>query len=113
LVPAAIDFMDAACWAEVRARCHALAVETMHRACAITGEAPIGADDDFAQMAPIPLPGSAPERLGSLLLERHRIEIPVTEHGGRRFLRASFNGYNTAADAEALLEALRELLRGA
>jgi len=112
-VPAAIDFMDAAGWSGVRARCHALAVETMHRACGITGEAPIGADSDFAQMVPIPLPESAHPRLGPMLLERHRIEIPVTEHGGRRFLRASFNGYNTAADAEVLLEALRELLGGA
>jgi isopenicillin-N epimerase len=69
--------------------------------------APVSREEDFAQMVAIPVPPMDPGRLRSLLFEGHRIEVPVTTHGARTFVRASFQAYNTEADAEALLGALR------
>ena len=40
---------------------------------------------------------------------KHRIEVPVIDRAGRLSVRASFQGYNSEADAEALLAALRRV----
>jgi len=105
-VPAAIDFQREHDWPAVRARCHAMAVALMHRVAARTGLAPIGADDDFAQMVPIPVPPTDPEALRTHLLEQHRIEVPVTRHAGRHFVRVSVQGYNSEEDLARLEAAL-------
>ena len=47
------------------------------------------------------------------LFERHRIEIPVTVHAGRQFLRISIQAYNGPEDLEALLAAYRKLMSAA
>ena len=39
------------------------------------------------------------------LFDESRIEIPVTQHGGRTFVRLSVQGYNTQDDLERLLAA--------
>ena len=40
------------------------------------------------------------------------IEIPVIEWNGNKYLRISVQGYNTADDLEALVEAVKVLLSG-
>ncbi len=110
-VPAAIDFQAGHGWDEVRPRCHALLGETRDRIRARTGLAPICADRDFGQMVAIALPPCDPEALRAALFERHRIEVPITTHRGRQFVRPSFQGYNTRADADALVAALAGELR--
>jgi isopenicillin-N epimerase len=113
-VPAAIDFQERHGWEEVRRRCHALAAETRERLGALTGLAPICRDQDFGQMAAIALPRCDPEAVRQALFERHRIEVPLTTHTDRQFVRVAFQGYNTRGDADALVAALREIfgLRG-
>jgi isopenicillin-N epimerase len=106
-VPAAIAFQARHDWDRVRRECHALAAETLHRICAVTGLEPVCEDADFGQMAVIPVPPMDPAVLQEALFERHRIEIPVTTHRDRLFLRVSFQGYNTREDAEALVAAIR------
>jgi selenocysteine lyase/cysteine desulfurase len=49
------------------------------------------------------------EAVQAALFAEHRIEAPVTEHGGRQFLRLSFHAYNDERDAEAVLAALPAL----
>jgi isopenicillin-N epimerase len=110
-VPAAIDFQARHGWEDVRAACHALACETRDRIDEITGLAAICADDDFGQMAAVTLPPCQPDALRSALYERHRIEVAVTTHGKSNLVRIAFQGYNTGADADALLVALRSELR--
>jgi len=109
-VPAAIEFQRRHGWEEVRRRCHALAAETRDRVGALTGLGSICADGDFGQMAAIALPPCDPEALRAALFERFRIEVPVTSHGGRQFVRVAFQAYNTRADADALLAAFAALL---
>jgi isopenicillin-N epimerase len=109
-VPAAIDFQERHRWPEVRRACHALLVETRDRVGAVTGLGPICAATDFGQMLAIALPPCDAETLRATLFERHRIEVPITTHGGRPFVRVALQGYNTRTEVETLIAALvREL----
>lgn len=104
-VPAALAFQARHDWDGVRARCHALARHALRTLTERHGLAPIAQDDDWAQMVAIPLPARDPEALRTRLYEENRIEIPVTTHAGRVFVRLSVQGYNTADDIERLLAA--------
>jgi isopenicillin-N epimerase len=108
-VPAALAFLARHDWDRVRVECHALAAETLHRVCAFTGLSPIGRDADFGQMVAIPVPPMDADRLKETLFDRFRIEVPVTSHCGRLFVRLSLQGYNTPEEADALVAALREI----
>jgi len=105
-VPAALDFQAAAGWPARRAACHAQAVALMHRVLARNGLAAIAPDDCFAQMVPIPVRCADAAALRARLFDHHRIEVPVTTHGGHTFVRVSVQVYNTASDLDALAAAL-------
>jgi isopenicillin-N epimerase len=105
-VPAAIAFQHRHAWPAVRARCHALGLALMHRVAARYGLPVIGSNDDFAQMVPLPVPYPDAEALRARLHDTQRIEVPVTSHAGRTFVRVSVQGYNDAADLQALERAL-------
>lgn len=106
-VPAAIEFQRKHDWPVHRARCHAMAMELMHQLCKRFGLLPIAADADLAQMAPIPVPHPDAGALRRELFDRHRIEVPITSHGGQNFVRVSVQVYNTEDDLARLEEALR------
>jgi isopenicillin-N epimerase len=111
-VPAAIQFQHDHDWESVRAHGHALARQTRQRAAHLTGVAPLVPDssDWYAQMITLPLPGRDTERLTRRLREAYQIEIPFTKWNEQTGIRASFQGYNTQADADLLLEGLAALL---
>lgn len=110
-VPAALAFQARHGWEAVREDCHRRVVATLDRVCALTGlEAP-ACGEDFAQMAILPVPPRDPEALREELFRDHRIEVPVTTHGGRTFVRISLQAYNAPGDEEALVEALRRIYR--
>ena len=90
----------------MRQRCHAQAVSLMQRTAARFGLPTIGQPEDFGQMVPLPVPHQDAGALRERLFEQHRIEVPVTQHAGRTFVRVSVQAYNTAADLEALEAAL-------
>lgn len=104
-VPAALDFQQRHDWPAVRTRCHALAAAALDTMVNRFGLPPLGADDDWAQMVALPVPTQDPDRLRARLFEEGGIEIPVTSHAGRVFVRLSVQGYNTEADVARLLEA--------
>ena len=105
-VPAAIAWQARRGWAAQRARCHGMAMELMHRLGRHFELAPIGQDSDFGQMAPIPVPHADAGALRRHLYDTHRIEVPVTQHGGRVFVRVSVQAYNTADELQGLEDAL-------
>ena len=78
----------------------------MQRVLARNGLEAIAPDAAFAQMAPIPVRRHDAEALRRRLFEHHRIEVPVTQHGGRTFVRVSVQAYNDRADLDALEAAL-------
>lgn len=111
-VPTAIDFQQAHDWPQVQARCHAMAVRTLHQLCERFGLPPIADDNSYGQMVPIPVPHTDAERLRQRLLDEERIEVPVTQHQGRTFVRVSVQAYNTDDDLQRLCSA-RALLQPA
>jgi isopenicillin-N epimerase len=60
-------------------------------------------------MVPLPVPRTDAEALRARLFERHRIEVPITQHAGHTFVRVSVQGYNTEAELAALEKALATL----
>ncbi|MFZ4649397.1 MAG: aminotransferase class V-fold PLP-dependent enzyme [Rubrivivax sp.] len=106
-VPAALDFLREHDWNPVRTRCHEAAVALMHRVARHHGLPPIGQDADFGQMVPLPVPHQDAAALRARLYDDHRIEVPVTQHDGRTFVRVSVQGYNTEEDLQALEAALQ------
>lgn len=112
-VPEAIEFQARHGWDEIRRRCHALASQTRARLQALTGLEPICPDSPawFGQMAAARLPdGVDVETLQKRLYGNFRIEIPLHCWNGRPLIRASFQAYNSPAEADRLLEALEQLL---
>ena len=107
-VPAAIEWQREHDWAEVRKRCHELA----RRARNELGLEPVAPDSSefFRQMVTLRLPSDVRPDLQERLYDDHRIEIPVTERGEERFIRASFQGYNDDEDLRRLQNALAVLL---
>lgn len=111
-VPAAIDFQAEHDWEQVRWRCHELARETLFRLCDLTGLELLypATADFFQQMFVAPLPPVDTKELKQRLYDEYRVEAPVHEWNGRYLIRVSVQGYNTAADMDALVAALRRLL---
>lgn len=112
-VPAAIEFQSQYGWQDVRKRCHELARQTRQRINALTGLASICPDEDgwFCQMVTVRLPEDTnQETLKSRLLEKHHIEVPMIHWNEGKFMRLSFQGYNSQEDADALLSALTEFI---
>jgi len=111
-VPAAIRFQAEHGWEQVRAACHALASEARTRLDALTGLEPLCPDSPawFGQMAAVRLPAVDGVALQARLYADYRIEVPMVRWNAADFVRVSFQGYNTAADLEALLAAMAVLL---
>lgn len=107
-VLSALAFLREHDWAAVAARCRELTRQARGLLLAETGLAPLCAPEPWlAQMVAAPLPAVDPVRLGTALRERHAIEVPITTHAGRPWLRVSLQAYNSLADIEKLIDALR------
>ena len=65
-------------------------------------------DSAYGQMVTMPVSATDGEALRRWLFEQHRIEVPVTMHGGAVFVRLSVQVYNSQADLDALIHALAE-----
>ncbi|UCC65853.1 MAG: aminotransferase class V-fold PLP-dependent enzyme [Anaerolineae bacterium] len=111
-VPAAIEFQAGHDWAAVRQRCRALAGKTRQRLNALTGLDPICPDSPewFTQMFAARLPPADLDRLKGRLYDEYRIEVPLRQWNGQPLIRVSFQAYNGQADADALVDALAQLL---
>lgn len=111
-VPAAIKFQKEHDWDSVRSGCNELLGDTLNRIRTLTGEAdmyPAVPHPPQLGIAKMPA-GTDAAALKEFLFER-KIEIPITQHNGNVFVRVSVQGYNTQADYDRLVEALREWLR--
>ncbi|MGH2524967.1 MAG: aminotransferase class V-fold PLP-dependent enzyme, partial [Anaerolineales bacterium] len=110
--PAAIEFQARHHWDAVRAECHRLALETRARLNQWTGLTALSPDSPewVGQMVAIRLPEVDVNTLKAQLYDEHRIEAPLFRWNGLPLIRVSFQGYNTRADADALVEALKALL---
>ena len=108
-VPTAIEFQQAHDWAQIRQQCHALAMTAALRVCELFGTHPRAMPRFHGQMAIAPLPACDPAVVKRRLYDEYRVEIPITQHGDQPFVRISIQAYNTRADVERLLQALRAI----
>ncbi|MHC4969076.1 MAG: aminotransferase class V-fold PLP-dependent enzyme [Planctomycetota bacterium] len=115
----AIRFMDRTLgWDRIRRHNHELAVWVQALWCRRWGGEPATPLDGsmLGSMVTVPLPPQAPQRfekpeaLQARLFEAHRIEIPVIDWGGRWWIRASCQVYNTTDQYEQAADAVTELL---
>jgi isopenicillin-N epimerase len=111
-VPTAIQFMQDHEWHEVRSQCHLLLGQAIERVCDLIGSPPLYPLDSnfYSQMGIAPLPPSDLTMLKSRLYDEHKIEVPLIQWQERQFIRISIQAYNTQADVDALVDALKFLL---
>ncbi len=112
-VPAALDFFDRVGWPAVRQRNNDLARRGAELVARRIGTSYPHVDGLAAAMRLVPLPTPLTEAqaraLETRLLEEHGVVVPVTSHGGWRWLRLSAQLYNTLEDYERLAGALINL----
>jgi isopenicillin-N epimerase len=120
LAPEAIAFMDRfGGWDVVRRRNHALATAMHAMLCERFAVEPISPLDGsmLGSMATVRLPDSLqpgfdarmPEQVQAELLARDRIELPILDFCGARYLRISCHVYNEEADYERLAAAVSRM----
>lgn len=111
-VPAALQFQREHDWPTVRGACHELVRYAREQVSALTGLPPLTPDDPawFTQLSALPLPECDLAQLKQRLYDEYRIEIPVIHWNDRCFVRLSAQGYNTRAEIDHLLAALRAIL---
>lgn len=128
-VPAAIQFMQDHQWDEARQQCSGLLRQALTRIDALTGLPSIYPDDLSRDPSPLPggrvLPGGStlPPQMGAArlpagtdlvtlkqrLYDEFRVEAPLVLWNEQKFIRISIQAYNTPADVDALLDALKTL----
>jgi isopenicillin-N epimerase len=105
-VPAAIDFQARHDWPRLRQQCRVLAWETLQRVVRDNGLQASAPQSAQTQMLTIPVRCANPEGLRKTLFDTYRIEVPITRHGDRVFVRLSVQVYTTQAELDALVDAL-------
>jgi isopenicillin-N epimerase len=116
-VPIAIEFMQEHHWDQVRRDCHGLLLQALSRIQDLTGLPSVYPADDQPftlppQLAVVSLPQSADiVSLKARLYDHFRVEVPLIEWNGRKFMRLSIQAYNSQEDIDVLLEGLEVLLR--
>ncbi|HRF94203.1 MAG TPA: aminotransferase class V-fold PLP-dependent enzyme [Aggregatilineales bacterium] len=110
-VPAAIDFQKQHNWDAERERCHQLAVETRQRIADLTEMHIVAPEEWLGQMFISPLPDTIdPNAFKQRLYDEFKVEAPIVVWNNQPFIRISFQGYNTQADADAVVNALTVML---
>ena len=111
-VPAAIRYQLEHDWISVRQRCYQLASRVRKQINDLTGLEPICPDkpDWFVQMCAARLPEVDVESLQKRLYDEFGIEVVTRRWNDQPLIRVSFQAYNDQADADALVDALGQLL---
>ena len=131
-VPAAIRFCESLMpggWPALMRHNHELVIAARRLLCERLGVDPPCPDAMLGSMATLPLPFALQEKnagesraviarfdpLQSMLLEQHRIEIPIVRWGApaRRWFRISAHAYNSPAEYERLADALAAAAKSA
>jgi isopenicillin-N epimerase len=110
-IPAAIQFMNTYHWEQVRLACHELLSKAIMEICELVGMEPLYPIDSgfYYQMGIAPLPQTTDiEKLKGFLYNEHRVEVPMIEWNGQKFIRISVQGYNTEEDLTALHNGLKD-----
>lgn len=108
----AIDFLERFGLPEFRERTHRLSRLARARIGELTGLPPLAPNSPewYGSMVTLPLPPGDAPGLQRDLWERNRVEIPVIDWRGGRYIRPSCHLYTTEEEIETLARALADLL---
>jgi isopenicillin-N epimerase len=111
-IPSAIDFLRQVGLDRFRRDTHRLAQYARQRLVELVGQPPIVPDSSqwYGCMAHVPLPPGETLPLQQRLWSDFGIEVPIVGWNDRRWIRVSCHLYNTAAEIDRLVDALRRLL---
>ncbi|MCB0186108.1 MAG: hypothetical protein KDE31_17685, partial [Caldilineaceae bacterium] len=109
-VPAALAYMAAHDWPQVRARCHAMALTTKRTLEQTFDTEAICPEtfEWFSQLCPIRLPDNTDMgKLGQIFREQYQIEMPLINWNGVKLARLSVQIYTEQADLDLFIEAAK------
>ena len=111
-VPDAIKFINHKDYSKAFNYSSKLAYETAIKITKLT-KLPLLAKKKFLapQMISIPIPDCNIDKVKQQLLKKFNIEIPIISWNNRSFIRISIQIYNTKADANKLIEALKIIFK--
>lgn len=111
-IPAAIDFIEGIGLETFRSHSHQLARYAREQISELTGLSPIMPDDPawYCAMAHVPLPPGPRQPLQEQLWQQFRIEVPIVEWNGGRYIRVSCHLYNEREQIDELVRGLKSLL---
>ena len=108
-IPKAIEFYHE-CIKPLQEKCRQINLEAYSKFQVALGTEPLSEGAGWiGQMVSHPLPTDIPENLKKILLDNHKIEIPIFEWKGINLIRISIQIYNTKKDVESLMSALASL----
>lgn len=113
-VPDAIQFCSSEAFIAARNSCREQASQALETIAAITGQTSLYPPRStwFTQMVSAPLPTQTDTAaLAAFLWEKRRIEIPVIDWNGLKFVRVSVQVYNSPADYDQLYQAIKDFFR--
>ncbi|QDU29490.1 Isopenicillin N epimerase [Anatilimnocola aggregata] len=111
-IPAAIDFINKIGVAAFREHTHDLARYARKQLVELTGQQPLVPDDPawFCAMAHVPLTPGSRQPLQDQLWLQYRIEVPIVEWSGSRYVRVSCHLYNDRDQVDELVRGLKALI---
>ena len=105
-IPKAIDFFLEYIQPN-QGHCRKIILEAFSRFKSILGTNAISSGSDWiGQMVSHPLPVNAPLEIKDILMDNYKVEIPIFEWNGNRYIRSSFQVYNEKKDIDSLMSAL-------
>lgn len=114
-IPEAIQFLGSLFrggWTELMERNHLKILEARELLCDFLDILPPSPEDAIGSMASLPLPDGDATALQNTLFDKYGIQVPVNPWptSPKRLMRISAQLYNTQADCEKLIEAMRDLI---
>ena len=87
--------------------CRKMTLEVFSNFISMLGTEPLTTGGQWiGQMVSHPLPVNAPLEIKDILMEKYKVEIPIFEWNGNRYIRSSFQVYNEKKDIDSLMSAL-------
>ena len=109
-IPKAIEFLNKYNWKKLTTHCKDK-VKLIRKNFIEILDFPIPCPDSWlGQMASIPLPISDADLFKNQLLKKYNIQVPIFIWNGKVYLRYSIQVYNTDADLNKLIHAVKDLL---
>ena len=110
-VPKSVEFMQKYNWKAVSKKCKSMLLEQAPKLFKLLGAQPLAplTDSFFGQLCSFEINTHSPQELQRELFEKYRIEIPIMLQGDEKYIRVSFQAFNTTEDIDYLVDALKKI----